>query len=105
MEKELTDCKKQNIELRARKDELGLKLNDYDKIRLELDRMRMFESDNNMLRENRRDNEIKIQNLNDRNFDLEKTIVGLKDQLAENDQLMQRFAEEIRQMDIEIDRK
>jgi hypothetical protein len=46
--------------LRARKDELGLKLNDYDKIRLELDRMRMFESDNNMLRENRRDNEIKI---------------------------------------------
>lgn len=67
--------------------------------------MRMFESDNNMLRENRRDNEIKIQNLNDRNFDLEKTIVGLKDQLAENDQLMQRFAEEIRQMDIEIDRK
>ncbi len=60
MEKELTDFKKQNIELRARKDELGLKLNDYDKIRLELDRMRIFESDNNMLRENRRDNEIKI---------------------------------------------
>lgn len=29
----------------------------------------------------------------------------MKDQLAENDQLMQRFAEEIRQMDIEIDRK
>ena len=60
MENELTDYKKQTIELRARKDELVLKLNDYDKIRLELDRMRMFESDNNMLRENRRDNEIKI---------------------------------------------
>ena len=60
MENELTDYKKQTIELRARKDELVLKLNDYEKIRLELDRMRMFESDNNMLRENRRDNEIKI---------------------------------------------
>lgn len=60
MENELTDYKKQTIELRARKDELVLKLNDYDKLRLELDRMRMFESDNNMLRENRRDNEIKI---------------------------------------------
>lgn len=60
MENELTDYKKQTIELRARKDELVLKLNDYDKIRLELDRMRMFDSDNNMLRENRRDNEIKI---------------------------------------------
>lgn len=60
METELTDFKKQNIELRARKDELGFKCNDYDKIRHELDRMRMFESDNNMLRENRRDNEIKI---------------------------------------------
>ena len=60
MENELTDYKKQTIELRARKDELVLKLNDYDKLRLELDRMRMFESDNNMLRETRRDNEIKI---------------------------------------------
>lgn len=54
------DYKKQVIELRARKDELALKTNDYDKMRLELDRMRMFETDNNMLRENRRDNEVKI---------------------------------------------
>jgi hypothetical protein len=53
----------------------------------------------------RRDYEIKVTNLNDRNVDLERTIMGLKKEQTENDQLMQRFAEEVRAMDIEIDRK
>lgn len=53
----------------------------------------------------RRDYEIKVTNLNDRNVDLERTIMGFKKEQTENEQLMQRFAEEVRAMDIEIDRK
>ena len=66
------------IELRSRKDELAVKTNDYDKLKIEIERMRMFEQDNNLLRELRRDNEIRIQNVSDRNIDLERTIIGLK---------------------------
>lgn len=66
------------IELRSRKDELTVKTNDYDKLKIEIERMRMFEQDNNLLRELRRDNEIRIQNVSDRNIDLERTIIGLK---------------------------
>jgi uncharacterized coiled-coil protein SlyX len=43
--------------------------------------------------------------LEERNAEQERTIQGLKSQVLENDNLMNRFAEEIRLMDVEIDRK
>lgn len=85
LEQELGDAKKALIELRARKDELSLKTSDYDQLRLEAERARAVDLENRQLRDMRRDYEIKITNLNDRNSDLERTIQGLKIQIGEND--------------------
>lgn len=74
IEQELGEAKRALIELRARKDELALKTSDYDKLKLEAERTRALDQDNRQLRDMRRDYEIKITNLNDRNQDLERTI-------------------------------
>jgi len=93
------------VELRAKRDDLAIKMTDFDKYRIEAERLKQVELDNRSLRDWRRDHEAKVATLTDRNVDLERTILGLRNQIAENDALMTKFAEELRQMDVEIDRK
>lgn len=93
------------MELRAKRDDLAIKMTDFDKYRIESERLKQVELDNRTLRDWRRDHEAKVATLTDRNVDLERTILGLRNQVAENDALMTKFAEELRQMDVEIDRK
>lgn len=96
IEQELTEAKKNIVELRAKKDDLAIKMTDFDKFRIEAERLRSVEIDNRQLRDWRRDHESKVVNLTDRNVDLERTILGLRNQVAENDALMNKFAEELR---------
>ena len=80
-------------------------MSDYEKIRDDLDRMKGTDMENRQLKDIRRDYEVRITTLEARNSDLERTIIGLKQQVHDNDNLMNKFAEEIRLMDVEIDRK
>ena len=43
--------------------------------------------------------------LNDRITDMDRVNGGLKEQIRENDCMMARFADEIRMMDVEVDKK
>ena len=49
--------------------------------------------------------EHKIAQLTDKVSDMDRANNSLKQQCQENDQMMARFAEEIRQMDVEVDRR
>jgi len=49
--------------------------------------------------------EHRLAELNDRITDMDRTNMGLKDQVRENDNMMARFADDIRMMDVEVDRK
>ena len=49
--------------------------------------------------------EHRIAQLNDKVIDMDRNNGALKDQCSENDQMMARFADEIRQMDVEVDRR
>lgn len=49
--------------------------------------------------------EHRINELNDRVADVDRANIVLKDQVRENDIMMARFAEDIRLMDVEVDRR
>jgi len=49
--------------------------------------------------------EHRIATLNDKISDMDRVNMSLKDQVSENDSMMARFADEIRQMDVEVDRR
>ena len=59
--------------------------------------------ENGSLRAQLRDLEHQVAQLNDKIGDSERANFALKDQCAENDSLMAKFAEDIRQMDVEVD--
>ena len=70
-----------------------------------MDRLRHVESDNGKLRDQLRDMEHRIASLNDKLMDMERANTSLTEQCKENDAMMAKFADEIRQMDVEVDRK
>ncbi len=70
-----------------------------------MDRLRHVETDNGKLRDQLRDMEHRIASLNDKLSDMERANTSLIEQCKDNDTMMAKFADDIRQMDVEVDRK
>lgn len=87
------------------KEDLHRRTNENDQMRGEVDRMRHVESDNNRLKTQVIDQERQIATTIDRLRQVERENDNFKVQISENNTLMNRFGEDIRMLDIEVDRK
>ena len=76
-----------------------------DEMKVEVDRLKYVDVENGALRGQMRDLEHQNAQLNDRISDMDRVNSTLKEQCVENDSLMAKFAEDIRCMDVEVDRR
>ena len=104
-EEEIKMLREQLLEANRAKDNYYSRACQLDDVKIEMERLRHVESDNGNLRDQLRDMEHRIAQLTDKVSDMDRANNGLKQQCQENDQMMARFADEIRQMDVEVDRR
>lgn len=104
-EEEIRMLREQLLEANRAKETYFSRACQLDELKVEMDRLRHVEADNGKFRDQLRESEHRIASLNDKLSDVERANVSLTDQCRENDLMMAKFAEEIRQMDCEVDRK
>ncbi len=104
-EEEVRMLREQLLEANRAKETYFSRACQLDELKVEMDRLRHVEADNGKLRDQLRDMEHRIASLNDKLSDMERANTSLIEQCKDNDQMMAKFADDIRQMDVEVDRK
>ena len=95
-EDEIKILREQLNEANRQKDTYFSRACQLDDVKVEIDRLRHVDGENGGLRDQLRDLEHRIATLNDKISDMDRANISLKDQCTENDQMMAKFADEIR---------
>ena len=86
----------QLVETQNAKEEYYRRSCDLENAKIELDRLRHVDSDNNKLRDQMKDMDSRLATLNEKLIDMERQNHNQKQQISDNDIMMTRFADDIR---------